>query len=173
MQLLKTLFVLLFATLISAVALPQDTDTDTDTDTAIDASFTGVLTEQSADGKQYTFSIYDNGGLEGTIVVTDDDPAQLAINSFDASGAEIGGDASDGAAGQAFRSAVACNNACKIRAFIKKYGRRAIKFISCLGRRIPPPCWLKIFECMVSPDPFRCFQGILCSATIIRGCARG
>lgn len=123
MQLLKTLFVLLFATLISAAALPQDTDADADT--AIDASFTGVRTEQSADGKQYTFSIYDNGGLEGTIVVTDDDPAQPAINAFDASGAELDDNASDGAAGDAFRAVLACNKACKIRNFIKKYGMRA------------------------------------------------
>ncbi|PUU83571.1 hypothetical protein B9Z19DRAFT_1072112, partial [Tuber borchii] len=117
MQFLKTLLVLLFATLISAAALPQDTDTDTDT--AIDASFTGVRTEQSADGKQYTFSIYDdNGALEGTIVVTDDDSAQLDINAFDASGAKVDGDASDGVAGSSFRVALACNRACIIRKFI-------------------------------------------------------
>jgi len=118
MQLLKTLFALLFATLINAAAFPQDADT------AIDASFTGVRTEQSADGKQFTFSIYDNGAFEGTIVVTDD-PAQLAVNAFDASGAKVNGTRLDGAVGDGFRSALACNKACMIANFIKKHGIRA------------------------------------------------
>jgi len=124
MQFLKTLLVLLFATLVSAAAFPQDADT------AIEASFTGVRTKKSADGKQYTFSIYGDGKLEGTIVVNDN-PGQLALSAFDANGAQLDGAALDAAgaaasaAGDASGSALACNKACMIWNFIRRYGLRA------------------------------------------------
>ena len=110
---------LLFATLISAAAFPQDADT------AIEASFTGIRTKQSADGKQYTFEIYGEGKLEGTIVVIDDPAAsELAINAFGVSGERLSGSALDATDSSAL--AFPCGRTCQIWRFIRRYGRRAI-----------------------------------------------
>lgn len=127
MQFLKTILIFLFATLISAAAFPQDANT------AIEASFTGIRTKQSADGKQYTFEIYGDGNLEGTIVVMNDPAAsELAINAFGAGGAQLNdttldaaGTAATGAADFA-ASSLFCNKTCQIWNFIRKYGPRAV-----------------------------------------------
>ena len=127
MQFLKTILIFLFATLISAAAFPQDADT------AIEASFTGIRTKQSADGKQYTFSVYDDGNLEGTIVFTDDPTAsEPAINAFGAGGAQLNGTTLDAAGAAATgtadfaASSLFCNKTCQIWNFIRKYGPRAV-----------------------------------------------
>ena len=119
MQFLKTILILIFATLISAAAFPQDADT------AIEASFTGIRTKQSADGKQYTFEIYGEGKLEGTIVVIDDPTApEIAINAFGAGGAQLSDTALDATDSSAL--ALACGRTCRTWRFIRRYGRRAI-----------------------------------------------
>ncbi|CUS12280.1 unnamed protein product [Tuber aestivum] len=171
MQFLKTLLVLLFAALISAAAFPQDPDA------AVEAGFTGLRTKQSADGKQYTFSIYEGGKLESTIVVVDDPAApDLVMSAFDASGAQVNGASLDAAGATANADSPdaqgPCSKACRIWKFIRKHGRRAIRFIACLGNKIPASCWFAIFGCMVSPNPWMCFEGILCSAGPIRACVR-
>ena len=119
MQFLKTILILIFATLISAAAFPQDAET------AIEASFTGIRTKQSADGRQYTFEIYSEGKLEGTIVVIDDPAApELAINAFGTGGAPLNGTALD--ATDSSGLALACDPVCQVEKFIRKYGLRAI-----------------------------------------------
>ena len=126
MQFLKTILIFIFATLISAAAFPQDAET------AIEASFTGIRTKQSADGKQYTFEIYDEGKLDGTIVVIDDPAApELSINAFGAGGAQLSDTALDAtdSSGLAFP----CGRACQVLRFIRKYGRRAIVWPLLLG----------------------------------------
>ncbi|PUU80891.1 hypothetical protein B9Z19DRAFT_1122817 [Tuber borchii] len=173
MQFLKTILILLFATLVSAAALPQDVDT------AIDASFTGIRTKQSADGKQYTFSIYGDGNLEGTIVFTDDPTAEPTIHAFGASGSQLNGTTLDaaGTAGSGVTSfsteSFLCNKTCRIWNFIRKYGIRAARFIACLGDKIPASCWVNILACMISKNPWICFEAILCSAGPIKACLRG
>jgi len=163
MQFLKTILILLFATLISAAAFPQDADT------AIDASFTGIRTKQSADGKQYTFEIYGEGKLEGTIVVVDDPAApDLAINAFGAGGAQLDGTALD--ATESSGLALACNRTCQIWRFIRRYGRRAINFIACLRRGLPAPCWGGVFACIATANPWVCFATIACGSGTIRSC---
>jgi len=126
MQFLKTILILLFATLISAAAFPQDADT------AIEASFTGVHTKQSTDGMRWSFLIYGDGKLEGTIVVIDD-PAvpELAINAFGAGGALVDGTTLD--ATDSSGLALLCGRTCQIWKFIRKYGRRAIVWPLLLG----------------------------------------
>ena len=112
MQFLKTTLIFLFATLISAAAFPQDAET------AIEASFTGIRTEQCADGKRYTFSIYSDGNLDGTIVAINDPAApELSINAFDADGAQLEVTALDDAN---------CDTTCQIQGFIQQFGLRAI-----------------------------------------------
>ena len=119
MKLLKTILIFLFATLINAAAFPQDADT------VIEASFTGIRTKQSSDGRQYTFEIYGEGKLEGTIVVIDDPAApELAINSFGVGGAQLNGTALDTTESSGL--ALACDTACQVEKFIRKYGLRAL-----------------------------------------------
>ncbi|RPA98736.1 hypothetical protein L873DRAFT_1807764 [Choiromyces venosus 120613-1] len=183
MQFLKTFLVLLFATLISAAAFPQDTEAVGDetvgTDT-VAADFTGVRTRKSADGKQYTFLVYEAGRLDTTFVVVDDPAApELTFSAFNANGAKFDGASLDAAGAAASAeglsaegAALLCNRACIIWRFIRRYGRRALRFIACLGNRLPTRCWISILSCMLSRDPWTCFAGILCSTGIIRRCIR-
>ncbi|PUU80889.1 hypothetical protein B9Z19DRAFT_1191543 [Tuber borchii] len=137
MQFLGTILMLLFATLINAAAFPQDTDT------AIKDSFTGIHAEQCADGNGYTFSIYGDGNLEGTIVVINDPAApNLTINAFDADGAQLEGTTLDAADPDG--QALDCNTTCQIQEFIEEYKLDAIFFIACLGDSVPPTCWLDV-----------------------------
>ena len=96
-----------------------------DADTAIEASFTGIHTEQCADGKGYTFSIYGDGNLEGTIVVVNDPAApNLTIDTFDAGGAQLEGTTLDAADPSGL--ALDCDTTCQIQGFIEEYGLDAI-----------------------------------------------
>jgi len=163
MQFLKTILILIFATLISAAAFPQDVDT------AIEASFTGIRTKQSADGRQYTFEIYGEGKLEGTIVVIDDPAApELAINSFGTGGAQLNGTALD--ATDSSGLALACDRACKVEKFIRKYGLRALRFLACLRNRLPAPCWGGVFSCLATANPWVCLAAVACGAPTIKSC---
>ncbi|KAG0634089.1 hypothetical protein HOY80DRAFT_1100653 [Tuber brumale] len=170
MQFLKTLLVLLFAILINTAAFPQGGDT------AVEAGFTGVRTKQSTDGKQFTLSIFEGGKLDSTIVVIDDPAApELTFSTFDASGSQLDGgslDAAGAATSADFSNAPPCSRACIILRFIRIYGRRALRFIACIGNSIPGSCWISILGCMLSMNPWVCFEGILCGAGPIRSCIR-
>ncbi|RPA98742.1 hypothetical protein L873DRAFT_1844054 [Choiromyces venosus 120613-1] len=172
MQFLKTFLVLLFATLISVAAFPQNTEV-VGADT-VGADFTGVRTKKSADGQKYTFLFYEAGRLDTTFVVVDDPAApKLTLSAFNSSGAQFDG-ASFGAAhapasADDLSAALVCGP-CIVWRFITIYGRRALLFITCLGNSIPTNCWMTLTSCMLQRDPWVCFQGILCSAGLIKRC---
>jgi len=170
MKFLKTLLAFLSATLVSAAAFPQGGDA------TIEADFTGVRTKKSADGRQFTLSIFEGGKLDSTIVVIDNPSApELTFNTFDASGAQVDGgslDAAGAATSADFSNAPLCSRACIILRFIRTHGRRALKFIACLGDRIPGSCWISVLGCMLGLNPWVCFERLFCGAGPIGSCIR-